>query len=459
VAFSLARYCAFWFVQTQLRAFQDTDPPEDAPLLDIDRARLALRVLNAVASAELSAGDKIVVLDATGFITTALDCHTVFDLSDCVLMSARASNGARPDPKSAFIAFGDFIATRWIYRQVLHENITVQPAADEAFPPPYDADAKRGLAIALASNCASARVLIRDKDAFLASASHWRSLAAPRAALLKHALAALLALFTAAPARGQVMDAGGTSDQTVSLYLQKAAEEGWQGGAATRGEAAFGDSSLRANWQLDYGSTRSRRVSPTGVLEAREADVSKNSGVLTLGLTRPLGDRWRFKVDAGIEHRRSEDAVRSRRDDVHALGNASARAIGARTLWRDNVQPQISWLLQTNVSTSRALAPDGEVRRGFFEPVIAGWLAFLPGYVPVPNEPPFLFRRVLLRAELAGTSAFDRRLRRRGHWDGSMVLYLTPEMGVMLRRFSGFFDHNLRDRKAATTISLLWKFR
>jgi hypothetical protein len=45
------------------------------------------------------------------------------------------------------------------------------------------------------------------------------------------------------------------------------------------------------------------------------------------------------------------------------------------------------------------------------------------------------------------------------HWDASAVFFFTPGNGVMLRRFSGFFDHNLRDRKDATTLSLVWKFR
>jgi hypothetical protein len=55
--------------------------------------------------------------------------------------------------------------------------------------------------------------------------------------------------------------------------------------------------------------------------------------------------------------------------------------------------------------------------------------------------------------------AFDGDLDGERHWDTSLTFFFTPANGIMLRRFGGFFDHNLRDRKKATTVNIVWKFK
>jgi len=95
----------------------------------------------------------------------------------------------------------------------------------------------------------------------------------------------------------------------------------------------------------------------------------------------------------------------------------------------------------------------------FFDPVAVLWLSFLPGRIArEPDQQPRMFYRVQLRAEGAAMQPFDGNIDAQAHWDGSVVFFFTPANGLMLRRFSGFFDHNLRDRKDATTLNLLWKF-
>jgi hypothetical protein len=69
-----------------------------------------------------------------------------------------------------------------------------------------------------------------------------------------------------------------------------------------------------------------------------------------------------------------------------------------------------------------------------------------------------MFYRVQVRAEGAAMQPLDGNIDAQAHWDGSIVFFFTPANGLMLRRLSGFFDHNLRDRKDATTLNLLWKF-
>jgi hypothetical protein len=63
------------------------------------------------------------------------------------------------------------------------------------------------------------------------------------------------------------------------------------------------------------------------------------------------------------------------------------------------------------------------------------------------------------RAEGAEMQGLESGVGTEGHWDGSIVYFFTPANGVMLRRFDGYFDHNLRDRKTATTVNIVWKFR
>lgn len=273
----------------------------------------------------------------------------------------------------------------------------------------------------------------------------------------------LAMLIGAQPAEAQLGDAGGTADEVISLFFQKPKADDWSGGVATRGEQALNTLPVRFNWQLDYGSLGPKRVSPTGLTPGKEADVSKNSGLYTVSYVRTYGDWWRLKADTGVEHKRVLNADLTRDNQTHWIVNGSLRNIYAKTIWRGNIEPQGSWLLQANVATSKALTASGEVRKIFFDPVAVAWFAFLPGYVIVEKDDGttqrILFRRIQLRAELAAMRPFDGDIDAEAHWDGSIVFFFTPGNGVMLRRFSGFFDHNLRDRKDATTISLLWKYR
>jgi hypothetical protein len=449
----LGKYCAYWFAQTRLGNPNDTEPPEDGPLAVTNRRQLARRIVRAVRAAALTTGTHHVDLDLETFISESDSWHTRFDVVDSIWTCARQIDAARSDPKAHAVAFADYMATRWIYRRVLNEDIVARPADDEGFPPSYDGDAKRGLAETLAS------IELTNKSSFVGAAAKWRLLSQPRAALLRQVLLMVAMVICALPAEAQLADAGGTADEAISVFFQKAKGDVWRGGIATRGEQALKSDAVRFNWQLDYGSLGGRRETPSGVTPGKEIDVSKNSGVYTLSYVRNYSERWRVKADAGVEHQRVATASLATDNRMNMILNASVRTIGALTLWRGNLEPQGSWLLQANVATSKALTLDREVRTVFFDPVSVGWLSFLPGYVTAPDQTRILFRRIQLRAELAWMRPFTGDIGAASHWDASAVFFFTPGNGMMLRRFSGVFDHNLRDRKDATTFSLVWKFR
>jgi hypothetical protein len=455
---SLGPYCAYWFLQKQLGSPDDTAPPEDGPLNVTDRKQLARHILNDVDAAVLTTGRYRVDLDVDAFLPEASGWNTHFDVVACMLTCARRKDARVTDHKASVLAFGDYIATRWIYRRVLHEHITARPADDEFFPPPYDTDAKRALAGTLAGYCSRIGVPLKDQRAFVSAASRWQLISDARAALLKQVVFMLAMLLWTSQAAAQLADAGGTADEVISVFFQKAAEDDWHGGVATRGEQDVKTRPVRLNWQVDYGSLETKRISASGLTTGKEAAVSKNSGLYTGSYVHMFG-HWRIKADTGVEHRRVLNAELRRINQTHFIVNGSLRNVDAKTLWRGNIEPQASWLLQANVVTTKVLTASGETRTICFDPVAVGWLAFLPGYVTVPDRPRILFRRIQLRAELAATGPLDSDIDAEAHWDGSIVFFFTPANGIMLRRFSGFFDHNLRDRKRATTISLVWKYR
>jgi hypothetical protein len=455
----LGKYCAYWFVRKQLGHPNDTDPPADASLGAVNRRRLARRLVKAVHAAAMVGGAHRVELEPETFLSASDDWQTLFHVVDSISSSARERGVARSDPKAASVAFADYMAARWVYRRVLNETITARPADDEAFPPSYDGDAKRGLAETLASNCAHVGIELKDKDAFVSSAARWRLLSQARAALLRRVVLLFAIAICARPAEAQLADAGGTADEVVSVFLQKAKADKWRGGVATHGEEALTSDRVRLNWQLDYGSLGAKRVTPNSAIPGEENDVSKNSGIYTVSYVRNFSERWRAKADTGIEHQRVEMPDVGHRDRINAIVNLSLRTVGAKTLSRGNIEPQCAWLLQANMASSKALAPHREVRTVFFDPVSVGWLSFVPGYLTAADGTRILFRRVQLRAEVAFMRAFDSDIASAAHWDASAVFFFTPGNGLMLRTFSGFFDHNLRDRKDATTISLVWKFR
>lgn len=185
MALPLGPYCAYWFLQKQLGSPKDTDPPEDGPLIFADRKKLARQILTAIETAALTTGKHRVDIDPDTFLPSTPDWSTLFDVVESMLKCARQLDGPAPDPKAPALAFADYMATRWIYRRVLHESITARPVDAEGFPQPYDADAKRGLAETLASYCSRIGVELKNPQAFVANAPKWRLLSDPRAALLK----------------------------------------------------------------------------------------------------------------------------------------------------------------------------------------------------------------------------------------------------------------------------------
>ncbi len=459
--FPLGKYCAYWFVRKRLGNPNDTEPPEDGPLAVANQRQLARQIVRAVHAAALTTGTHRVDLNSETFLSASHDWQTLFDVVDSLWACARQIGATQSDPKAPAIAFADYMATRWVYRRVLGEDITARPAHDEGFPPSYDGDGKRGLAETLASRCAHIGIELKDTDAFVRGAAKWHLLSQPRAALLRQLpLLLLLAMVIGTqPAEAQLADAGGTADEAISVFFQKATGDVWRGGIATHGEQDLTSDSVRFNWQLDYGSLGGARATPSGVTPGREIDISKNSGVYTVSYVRNYSERWRVKADTGVEHQRVQTSALMTDNRMNMLVNASVRTIGAKTLWRGNLEPQCSWMLQANLATSNALTLERGVRTAFFDPVSVGWFSFLPGYLTAPDQTPILFRRIQLRAELAWMRPFSTDIGAAGHWDASAVFFFTPGNGVMLRRFSGFFDHNLRDRKDATTFSLVWKFR
>src|SRR5215210_7732645 len=152
----LARYCAYWFVAHRLSVPTDTDPPRDETLSDVDCVALAGLLVEDVNDAELKAGEALVELDPRALLTAATTWQTMFEAADSVLSCARRRTPSEDQvaPKAVIAAFSDYIVTRWIFRELWHYDARTRPT-DREFPPPFrNADAKRGLAEALASNCA-----------------------------------------------------------------------------------------------------------------------------------------------------------------------------------------------------------------------------------------------------------------------------------------------------------------
>jgi hypothetical protein len=478
----LAKYCAYWFVTHRLGVSSDVDPPRDEAIDDVDRPTLAAHILDDVNEAELRAGVDLVEVDARAFAAAAATWRTVFDAADSVLSCARrsgapsrqtrdASSTSKDDqlaPKALTLAFSDYIITRWIFREVWGFDARKRPT-DRELPPPFrNADARRGLAESLASNCRRVGIQLRDRGKFTNASVRWRWVSDARTALINQVTALLLLGVCASTSEAQLADPA-SNDQIVGVFFQKAKDDDWQGGVVSRGDhELYAGGRVKFTWQLDYGSRGGRQVTPSGTIVPRETDVSKNSGVYTVSYVRLFRSAWRITADAGLEHKRLLKGD-SRADAPSALVNGSIRNVGSRLLGRDaNRAPELAWSLQTNVTTSKAIATATARRQVFLDPVAVLWLSVFPGHIPrEPDEEPRMFYRVQLRAEGAAMQPFDFDdvdniddfdFRGQAHWDASVVFFFTPANGVMLRRFSGFFDHNLRDRKNATTVNLLWKF-
>jgi hypothetical protein len=459
MALPLAKYCACWFIKNRLGVSHDTDPPADQPLVDVDRFTLAAYLVEDIRDAHLAAGVDRVHVDADAFAAASPAWRTVFDAADSLLVCARRDDAHQPAPKALMLAFTDYIITRWIFREVWRFEVRARPT-DREFPPPFrNADARRGLADVLASNCRRVDVQLRHPERFANASSRWRWLSDARTALINQLVAVLILTLCATGAEAQLTDPG-SDDRLVGVFFQKAKSDDWRGGIISRGDQNLQlHGRMKFTWQLDYGSSGDDQVTPSGATTSREADVSKNSGVYAVSYVRVFRSAWRITGDAGLEHKRLLKG--GLRDDVaSALVNGSVRNIGSRLLGADaDRASELAWSLQTNISTTKAIATTSESREMFFDPVAVLWLSFLPGRIArEPDQQPRMFYRVQLRAEGAAMQPFDGNIDAQAHWDGSVVFFFTPANGLMLRRFSGFFDHNLRDRKDATTLNLLWKF-
>jgi hypothetical protein len=448
MALPLAKYCACWFVRNRLGVAHDTDPPANQPLVDTDRLTLARYLVEDIKDAHLAAGVDYIHVDADPFAAASPAWQTVFDAADSMLLCARRDTAHQPAPKMMMLAFSDYIITRWIFREVWRFNARTRPT-DREFPPPFrNADAKRGLADVLAANCRRVDVELRHPENFVTASARWRWVSDARTALINQLVATLILTFSATAAEAQLTDPG-SDNRLVGVFFQKAKDDDWRGGIVSRGDQRLElHGRVKFAWQLDYGAGT-----------PGQPDVSKNSGVYTMSYVRAFGSAWRLTADAGMEHKRLPQSG-SRDDVASALVNGSVRNIGSRLLGANaDRAPELAWSLQTNISTTQAIAPASESREIFFDPVAVLWLSFFPGTIPrEPDQQPRMFYRVQVRAEGAALQPLDAHIDAQAHWDGSIVFFFTPANGLMLRRLSGFFDHNLRDRKDATTLNLLWKF-
>ena len=275
--------------------------------------------------------------------------------------------------------------------------------------------------------------------------------------ILGAAIAIVLA--NASAALAQLAEPSKT-DQFVGAFLQQAGDDaGWAGGVTSRGGFDFAPNQrMRVGWQLDYGS-RGKRETATGAVPKKEPDVSKNAGTYTVGYVRRFGGpTWLVAADAGAEHKRTATATGESEHSVGFLGNASIRNVGSRKLG-DQQDPQLDWALKLNLATADAIGPDGtEGRELFVDPVTVLWLSFGPRVMTGSDGTQTFTYWFVARAQAGAMHAFDDTLETAGQWEASLTFFFTPNSGIMLRRFDGHFEHNLRDRKHATSLNVVWKF-
>ena len=425
----------------------------------MDRGVLARHIASDISDARLAAGVRHVELDEPSFTDTVRRCDTIFQATDAILDCARADTDGFPRAVIT-AAFADYIATRWIFWEIWRFRIRQRPI-DREFPPPFrNADAKRGLAETLASNAMRVGAPVKERQTFINGATRWQWVSDARTALINRAMVLVMFSVATSSLHAQVVDPG-SNDQIVGAFLQKAKGDDFRGGIVSRGDQTLPSvSRLKVAWQVDYGSLGARRPTSTSATPGEEPDVSKNTGVYTASYVRRFGALWRVTGDGGAEHRRLAKSDGTTRNQVSTLVNASVRNIGARLLGSNpDRAPEMAWSLQANIATSHSILQTSESREIFLDPVVVMWLSLWPSRMTRNGEAPRLFNRVQLRAEGAAMRPFDDDIDAEGHWDAAVLFFFTPENAVMLRQFSGFFDHNLRNRKNAVTLNLLWKFR
>jgi hypothetical protein len=177
----LAEHCAFWFVA---RPATDDTPPINAPLTVPDPQAFAASLAKSVEAAEIKAQPHFVRIDPARLSSAAAGWRHLFDVRDALLACAFRVDVADNNPQEEERAFADFIVTRWIWRQVFHQDLKKRPL-NQPFPPPFDAEALTGLAEALIAIVTKLGIELKDADALTAGASKWKTLSEARDALLK----------------------------------------------------------------------------------------------------------------------------------------------------------------------------------------------------------------------------------------------------------------------------------
>ena len=276
------------------------------------------------------------------------------------------------------------------------------------------------------------------------------------------AAAAGLCVLGAGPVAAQLAESPKT-DQQIGFFLLRADASGrWVGAVTSKGSQDLDDlGHYRVAWQLDYGSLGVKRVSASGTESGDETAVSKNSGSVVVGYSHRAGSHWLWAADGGLEHKRTAPTVSrpSIEHTVSPLVVGSARWVGAQALGDVDRGPELAWSLQPMLSAAKAVTTAGQRRRLFFEPVAVVWFSAWRTTTETKSGHKVLRYRVQVRGEAALVRAIDGALDAASHYDASLTYFITPANGIALRRFDGYFDHNLRDRKRATTLTLVWKFK
>lgn len=271
------------------------------------------------------------------------------------------------------------------------------------------------------------------------------------------AIALVCSVLAPGVASAQLVEPG-DHDQFVGAFLYKPRDSDWTGAVASKGSLELRPQ-FEIEWQGDYGS---------------ESDVSKNSGALafTYNVGATSWDTrfdWRVAFTGGVEHKRAvEEADGDLEDRFDAFGAGKFLIFGASPLLTAVRQVaggdsevtfmDLAWVVDASIQTADAILPDSRAaRRMFFSPSAVAWLSVIPAFSTARTDTePTQYYRVVVKGEavlVAGDGLS------RSHWDASATYYFTAANGIMVRHFSGYFDHNLRDEKSVTSVMLVWKFQ
>lgn len=227
--------------------------------------------------------------------------------------------------------------------------------------------------------------------------------------------------------------------------------------------------------EFDYGSISKKRVTPTGEVPENEGDASSNAGKAALLYGRSFGrggvdSRSLMGLEGGIEHKRfrkrevigADTVFREEGGSASPFGGLFGRfhrshLFGGRKGNADSMN-EFTWLLEARILSSQSLLPSSEKRRRTFaDPKATLWVSLIP-VIPSQGEVELpLYHRVLFRMSGALSHSLGARVGDRANWDTSLTYFFQKSFGVELRHFDGYFAHNLRDRKVATSLNLILK--